>query len=475
MNATRVLLASLALGLLPGCSGHSMHACVLLRIAEMGRCGFVRVYENRARAAGRQIDLRVVVLRARGREVLPDPIVFLTGGPGLGAAEDVRFAARAFRAFRRYQDVVLVDQRGTGRSAPLDCDLYGGGGLQPYLDPTFPAPRVNACLHKLEGRLDPGAAGISSTDTGSRDAERHRDLTQYTTAVAMDDLAQVLTTLGYGQADIIGVSYGTRAALVFLRRHPDRVRTVTAVSVVPPGKPIMLAAPRATARALAAAGASQEIDTLMARLRRAPVRVTLWNWRRLRRETVTIGPRGFAERVFSLFYSASSGRHVVPLLRQAIAGDWTPFARVALAESRARRSDRSVGMTLSVLCAEDAPRFAGVDTAALAAQSPLGLPVAGELLTACADWPRGPVDSAPSGLTPPVLFVSGALDPATPPEWADSVSAQLPNSATIVVPGAGHSPGNEATLDRIASFVRSAHIPECRTPESCTSRPNATK
>src|SRR5262249_50007172 len=112
----------------------------------------VRVYENRAQHTGRQIDLRVIVLPAHNRPVSPDPIVVFTGGPGLGAAEDKRYWARVTEKLRPHHDVVLVDQRGTGESAPLPCDLYETGRLQPYFDVMWPIEPVRHCREQLAHR-----------------------------------------------------------------------------------------------------------------------------------------------------------------------------------------------------------------------------------------------------------------------------------------------------------------------------------
>ena len=393
----------------------------------------IRVYENRAAHSGRQIDLHVVVLRAKGRPVAPDPVVWLTGGPGAAATEDTRFFARMTHTLRAHHDIVLVDQRGTGKSAPLFCHLYDTGRLQPYLEAMFPLDRVRTCRAQLE---------------------RQADLTQYTTDIAADDLAQVLSTLGYARANLLGVSYGSRAALVFLRRHPDRVRSIIATSVLPPER-VPLDYPEAIVRALAAADTGHVVDSAMARLRRAPVTVTLWNWPHLRRETATITARGFAERIFSMLYEPSRGRRAVGLVRQGLAGDWVPFAKAAIFQSRWQKEGRWTGMTLSVLCTGDAERLARADTARLAATSPLGLPVASELVAACAAWPHGALsvdDTLPVTSTAPVLFLSGGLDPATPPEWADSAATHLPNSRHLVDPTAGHG---FMPMPRIAAFIDS--------------------
>jgi pimeloyl-ACP methyl ester carboxylesterase len=407
-NHTRLYALSVAFAI-TACDGTSVHT--------------IRVFENRAAHSGREIGLHVVVLHARRPPVAPDPVVWLTGGPGLAATEDVRDLARRFATLHEHHDIVFVDQRGTGQSAPLDCPFDDFNTM-------FPTGRVRACRQTLSARAD---------------------LTQYTTAIAMDDLADVLTALGYAQADLIGASYGTRAALVFLRRHPDRVRRVVVDGVSPPDQPVFVFTPRAIARELAAIDSAHVVDSAMTRL---PVTVTRWNWWHFRRESVTITRHGFAELMFFLMYAPSRGRRAVRLLRQALAGDWAPFTRMALAERHWRQAGRSRGMTLSVLCTEDAPRLARVDTTRLASEDPLGLPIVSDLLAACAEWPRGgAVDTTRVSGSAPVLFISGGLDPATPPELADTAALGLPNSVKYVDPTAGHAMFYDTQVSRLTSFI----------------------
>jgi pimeloyl-ACP methyl ester carboxylesterase len=397
----------------------------------------IRVFENRARHSGREIGLHVVVLRARGRPVASDPIVVFSGGPGLAAAEDAHYWARVTARLRPHHDVILVDQRGTGRSAPLPCNLYETGRLQPYLDPMYPIDRVRACRRTLE---------------------RRADLTQYTTDNGVDDMAQILDSLGVHRADLFGISYGSHAALAFLQRHPDRVRTVVLSAIWPPER-TPFASPELITRALAASDSGHVIDSAMARLRQAPVTVTLWNWSHLRRESVTITARGFAERIFTILYTPSRARRVIGFVRLGLAGDWTPFARAALLDSRTRRAGRYWGMTLTVFCTESAPRLARLDTARLAATSPIGLPVTPELLAACAEWPNGvlaPEDTMPVASAAPVLLLEDGLDPATPPEWADSAAAHLPNSRRDLNPTGGHAFMTDERMARVAAFIDSA-------------------
>jgi pimeloyl-ACP methyl ester carboxylesterase len=442
-----------------GCGGDpplhtALHTCVVPALRELARCGSIDVPEDRTRPAGRHLALHVVVLPARGTPVAPDPVVFLTGGPGLAATEEADYAAWVLAESRRHRDIVLIDQRGTGQSNPLDCHLYDDGSLQPFVVPIFPLAGVRACRAALS---------------------RLADVTRYTTADAADDLAQVLTSLGYPTANVFGASYGTKAALVFARRHPDRVRRLILLGVYPPDKVAGLAFPRAGALALgtgiawckadaacaaAAPDPAGDIDSAMALLRSHAVTVRLWNWRRLRYERVVLTARGFAERAFSLFYAPSRGRRLFPLLHRALTtNDWAPLTTLLVWQGRMQRGGRSTGMTLSVLCTEDASRAAAADTAHLATLSPLGLPIVAELVAACDEWPHRPVESAdtlPVISDAPTLLISGALDPVTPLGWADSTAAHLPHSIQLIDSTAGHASLNDTERARMNAFLEAS-------------------
>jgi pimeloyl-ACP methyl ester carboxylesterase len=456
VNYLGIITAATVAVITAGCSrsraSPSLAPCLIAGLHQVAECGTILVYENRTTRTGRRIPLRIVVLPARRTPATRDPVVFLTGGPGLAATADADFAARIFAPLHDQRDIVLVDQRGTGHSAPLECHLYDDGSLQSYMSPMFPAGRVRACRDSLE---------------------QGADLTQYTTARAADDLAEVLATLGYTSANVVGISYGSRAALVFLRRHPDRTRTLVVQAVLPPDKIALAANARGATIALDSAIAScartaachraapdprRDIDSILARLRASPATATLWNWRRLRHETVTITPRAFAERVFFMLYTPGAARSVLPLIHDAARGEWAPFARKVIGQSRVQRSGRSIGMQLSVLCTEDAPRLAAADTARMAANAPLGVPVARELLGACAEWPRGtPADTTPVVSPIPVLLLSGAHDPATPPDWADSAAATLSNSVRLVDSTAGHGMMTAGLDTVVANFIIYQH------------------
>ena len=128
------------------------------------KCGALEVFENREAGQGRTISLNIAVLPALGRSQQPDPLFVLSGGPGTAATEMARLFDRSMRRIRHQRDIVLVDQRGTGKSNPLDCES---------VDP-------DSALHlPTEDIFEPLKTCLQGLDADPR---------FYTTPVAMDDL-----------------------------------------------------------------------------------------------------------------------------------------------------------------------------------------------------------------------------------------------------------------------------------------------
>src|SRR6202795_4169739 len=108
---------------LPGIS--PLQECRLehpLRVAAVAaRCGILTVPEDPAHPGGATIDLSIAVVPALNRRAPAAPLFLLAGGPGQAATDLYANYAGAFARVNRNHDIVLVDQRGTGRSAPLKC------------------------------------------------------------------------------------------------------------------------------------------------------------------------------------------------------------------------------------------------------------------------------------------------------------------------------------------------------------------
>ena len=432
--------ASVSLGAQPGAPRLELSPCppALAPAAANARCGTLSVYENRARQSGRRIDLRVLVLPATGPNRAPDPVFFIAGGPGSSIVAQVAGIARDPSRLRERRDLVLVDQRGTGGSSPINCPFYGPpDSLQSFLGDFMPLDRVRACREAFARTID---------------------LTQYTTTIAVGDLDEVRAALGAEQINLSGGSYGTRAAQEYMRRYPTRVRTASLYGVVPPS----LAMPQHFARdaqvaldhVIAECGAdeacrsafprlSADVTTALATLRRAPARVTVDHPRTGRPTTVSLSYDMFTETLRYMLYSSVDAGLVPVAMHAAASGDFTWWARRALRERGAMTGNGMFdGLYLAITCAEDVPRTDAAKEAVDANGTFLGYYRMRQQRDACGVWGRSPVPRdfhSPVSSRAAVLLVSGANDPVTPPRYASAVAAGLENRLNVVVPFGAHS------------------------------------
>ena len=422
-----------------------LHGCRLVGLEHDAQCGVLKRPLDPARPEGAQIDLHVVVIPALARQKLPDPIFFFAGGPGqsaVGLAGTIEHLTSRLGARR---DLVLIDQRGTGHSAPLQCDV-------PPPDEALARALDRA---RLVAGLDACRSALQKLPWG--------DLRFYTTTIAMADADAVRVALGAEQVDLIGVSYGTRAALEYLRAYPQHVRRVVIDGVAPPDMVLpesddvdALAAIQALFRDCAAEQAcaqahpalAQNWQALLASLPK-PVDVA---------DPVTGQPLHFAltdqalrSLVHSPLYTPSLGAMLPHAIDEAAAGRFGPLLALS-SGTGALPTDISEGQHFSVICAEDVPRMAP-------ASGPAGDRGAQGLYRAvCAHWPRGDVPAAfytiPRSAAP-VLLLSGGLDPVTPPRHAERVAKALgPKARSVVVANNGHNVTAIACMrDAVFHFV----------------------
>jgi pimeloyl-ACP methyl ester carboxylesterase/antitoxin (DNA-binding transcriptional repressor) of toxin-antitoxin stability system len=424
--------------------------CQIPGVEGVARCGTFSVWEDRAARTGRRIDLNIVVLEATKTPRAPDALAFLEGGPGEAAAEGAAGLARELARIREHRDILLVDQRGTGKSNSLACEVFGSkGDLESYLREFLPAEAARRCRAKLE----PGA-----------------NLGLYTTSIAADDLDDVRTALGYGSLDLFGVSYGTRASLVYLRRHPDHVRTVMLHGVAPVDQSMPLHFARDTQRALegvldeCAAEAAcrkvfpdgrRELARLIERLSRTPATVEVLHPDTGAPATVHLSRDVAAETLRYLAYSTAGAQWIPAFVHAGAAGDLRPLAEMGLFFRRAIVDSGSIGVYLSVTCAEDLPWVDLGEAGREAEGTALGDYRAREQKAACALWPRGEIPDDYRSMVAsdkPVLIFSGALDPVTPPAHGDRVAKTLPHSKHLVVPDGGHSFDGLEGLDCVSNL-----------------------
>ena len=431
----------------------TLKPCFLNGIAEQVRCGTLTVDEDRDRHAsesadGKTIDLQIAVLPAIEQPAAPDPMVILAGGPGQSARAIAASVKAAMSRINVHRDIVLVDQRGTGESNPLDCDFD-----------------LNSLAFDAQSKVRAVRECVDALDA---------DVRHYTTINHVLDLEDVRRALGYAQVNLYGGSYGTRVAQVYLREFPGAVRTATLDAVASMDLRVGLQMGADADEALDAIFARCEqlencrqrfpnlrktLDNVLGELRQSPLEMDIEHPVTGEISTETLDHRMFAIGLRGLLYSPSTQRAVPLLIDHASRGNFRPFIGLSTAATTAVTESMEPGLLFAVLCAED---FAGLDRDSIPQReraSFLGTAQADEFFGFCEAWPQPlvPASWEPAAVDVPVLLLSGSLDPVTRPSQAEAVARSLPNARHIVVPNAGHTVvGSGCVPDLLTRFVDTA-------------------
>lgn len=400
------------------------------------QCGSVRRLLDPAQPAGPTIEVHFLVVPAMARNKQPDAVLLLAGGPGQSAIEVAPAVISQLARLNNRRDLVFIDQRGTGRSAPLQCADESRLPVQQSVNPVQQLERLRQCSESLS-KLPYG------------------DMRFFTTTLAMQDFEAVREQLGVSQWNLIGASYGTRAALEYQRQFPQKVRRTVIDGVAPSDMVLPVSFSADGQAALEAVFKACEADakgptacgSQFPRLRQ--------QWRDLldglpRQVSVNHPLTGKVES-FDLERSALLRLIRAPLYAPALAsalpaaidaaanGNLSGLVGLSGALGNRKANRLAMGMHFAVVCAEDAP---GIANAVETPGEDFGQFDAQMYQSVCAFWPRGQVPQAfytiPAA-TSPVLVLSGGADPATPPRHGTRVARALGQKAQhIVVPQAGH-------------------------------------
>lgn len=413
-------------------------------------CGRFEVFEDRSRRRGRKIALKIVVFPATGQDKVGDPLFYFAGGPGSAATEDAPYVAQQLAKVRERRDLVFVDQRGAGGSNPLNCDFFKPADLRSYLGDYFPLDDVRKCREQLEPKAN---------------------LKLYTTPIAMDDLDDIRAGMGYQQINIIGGSYGTRAAQVYLKLHPTRVRAVILHGVSPTNQSMPRDFPQHTERALngiiaecaannacraAVPNLAAEVKSVRERLLSAPVEVEVKSSTQSVR--INLSRDLAAEAIRYMLYQPSAASRIPLVIHLAAQGNFGLLAGAAINYRQQIVATGSNGMYLSVTCAEDLPAIEPGDGERNGVNTFLGDYRLRQQRAACALWPRAtiPTDySEPTRSDVPALILTGEWDPVTPPIYGDTAAKYLPNSLHVIVPHGGHGFNGLKGIDCIDNLINS--------------------
>ena len=429
--------------------------CQIEGVQGAAKCGTYEVYENRAARKGRKINLNILIFPATGEKREPDPMFYFAGGPGSAATEDARGVIMDFAKIREHRDLVFVDQRGTGGSHPLNCQFFNPADLQSYFGYFMPLDDVRKCRPELEPKAD---------------------LKLYTTTIAMDDIDEVRAALGYDKVNLFGGSYGTRAALTYLKRHAKNVRAVLLQGVSPTDQflpaDFALQNERALQGVLNECAADEacnkafpkikdEAKAVLNQLIKGPIEVEIEKPNSKERVKLKLNRDLAAEAIRYMLYHPVPASRVPLIIHLAAQGNFEPLAETALAYRINLVGTGSNGMYLSVTCAEDLPWIKPGEGERLSENTFLGDYRLRQQREACALWPRGELErdyAGPIRSDVPVLIFTGEWDPVTPPSNGDRVAKTLTNSLHLVVPHGAHGLGGLEGTDCIGrlgtEFIR---------------------
>jgi pimeloyl-ACP methyl ester carboxylesterase len=423
--------------------------------SEPARCGVLAVPEDRDNPHSAMIDVHVAVVRALNRRSIAAPLFLLAGGPGQSAIDLYASFAAPFAHINRDHDIVMVDQRGTGRSAPLQCQ---------YPDDW------KAAANEISRLREATAACLA------RHGARVRF---YTSSVAVRDLDEMRLALGYAEIDLYGASYGTRMAELYMRRFPSAVHAVILDGVMDPERPIGPETPLDGERALrqiidrceesrdcakAFPDLPRELGELRARFGPRRIALSIADPNTGLPLPVEFNRSMLNAALRFLSYGATQAALLPTLIHGAAQGNLAPLVAQTLMIGRQLGDQLASGMQNSVVCSEDVPLFAGanIDRSRLA-DTYQGTDQLDALEAICAIWPTGPVDKdlhARLQSDVPTLLLSGEADPVTPPATAERAARGLTRHRHLILAGEGHGQLANACVPRLMAQFLDAEAPE---------------
>ena len=396
-------------------------------------CGSIKQPVSDNPADG-EIDIHFAIIPAIKPSKPDEAVLGFAGGPGQSATELAVIFDRNLRYARESRDILLVDQRGTGKSNKLQCD---GADLISQFE-----------LNDLTGDMD----AFAKEDTEKCKEKLNTDLTHYSTVAAAKDFEAVKEALGYKGLHLYGVSYGTRIAQEYTRQFPSSVLTSTLDGVVPMqqsltaiGKAIDDSMNALLDRCEADANCSKNYPNLKAnfyklleQLDEQAIETTVRHPRTHKKINLVLTKMKVFSTVRMALYSHTT-RALVPLaISEALNGDYSPI--VGLLSSTDMMDSMAMGMHSAIVCSEDWPSLTD-SSRADHGQAYMGRMMIEGFDIACPIWDAKPVDKSfyePVKTNIPTLLLSGGLDPATPASWAEMAMVEMSNAKHLVAESATH-------------------------------------
>ncbi|TPH18523.1 alpha/beta fold hydrolase [Litorilituus lipolyticus] len=405
--------------------------CHLGEIRSKVKCGTLQVPENYANNSGDKISVNFAVLPAIDNSEYKAPLMFLAGGPGQAAVELATSLNRVFREIRKTRDIILVDQRGTGQSSALECDLEDEEDVYRVLPEDLNIEDVKSCVSQFKG-----------------------DVSQFNTENAIRDFDAIRVALGHEKINIYGGSYGTRAGLVYLRMFPESLESAVLDSVGPIEVPIGMFG-QSGARSFnllldncknseschkVFPNLAEEFQAVKARLAKEPITLDIQHPRLGTPTQFVLDDTKFTGNLRFQLYGVE-GRSMVPLvIHQAYLGNYQPL--IGLIARTEGEQLVYTGLLFNIVCNEDIPKVSAKMREIDAANDFDGAAshLAWELICPLFPQYRPSEDFyQPVTASVPTLILSGDLDPVTPPSNGDFPAKTLSNSKHIIVKNASHT------------------------------------
>jgi pimeloyl-ACP methyl ester carboxylesterase len=427
-----------------------LQPCLAADGAIQALCGTVEVYENRATRTGRKIALNIMILPALTENPPADPIFGFAGGPGGDATHQLALTSFVV-ALQKQRDIVLIDQRGTGKSNPLRCPF----------DPKD--------IQRILGHPD----GLDKLTSCRDELEKRADLTQYTTSNSSDDVDEVRAAFGYEKINVVGGSYGSLAALDYLRRHSSHVRAIAIEGVVPSDYRLPLPFAKTIQGSLEHLFADcaadpdchkdfpklkEEFESIVKRLDREPAKFDFQNGPSDKLQII-LSRGAFVTSLRTLLYQPSVVSALPYIIDRAYQNDWSGFAGISVATQRELGEQVARGMAYSVVCSESVPFISERDIKRETDGTYLGDFDIRLYQKRCAVWPKASAAKdfiAPVRSDVPALLIGGDEDPATPSATARHAAEGLSHSRVIAIPYGTHTTGSACIDNLFAQFIDAA-------------------
>jgi len=421
-----------------------MAPCFIAGLKERISCGTVELPLDYANPDGTRVPVHVALVPAVAATPEADPLLIFAGGPGQAAGDYGGFVNLAFYEIQKKRDIILIDQRGTGRSYGMKCEY---GDLEDAL-----------LDRKLLAEMCRANYGI--------------DVRHFTLENVIRDTDEIRQMLGYDTLNLWGGSYGTKSVSLYLKRYPEHVRSIIVDGVLPPDQSLFLSAPSSAERALtklvadcnaqASCAAAfpdfkNQVDDLVERAVQGDMAFKGIDPVSGKFLDIELDFEIVVESIRSVMYGADGTTLLPYVVNEAHSGNLAPML-ASLLGSSAIADSMYMGATFSLLCGEDVASI-NADAAAMAGEGSFARDSYFRIWQqSCEGWdymrPTTTDFFSPAAGDVPALILSGDLDPVTPPPLGEHWLKGFPNGRHIIVEGTGHNTSHVGCMPQLlAEFV----------------------